>query len=189
MEDDRIYLVGFPLANFKSTDKVPMVDMIRSLVPEAHVRTHNIFRDYDYETLQEMHESQRETTNDDTEDDNLDTSPNEEVTWVPPPDVGESEDKVCSESPRTIDTALPTVNVPALGTAGEVSSVATVPAYEAFSPGWIQTEAVKLLSRIQKRAEGDSGHSQNKVLLAGYGFGGIVVKQVQVSKQCTKPID
>ncbi|PNP80395.1 hypothetical protein FNYG_05994 [Fusarium nygamai] len=180
-----IYLVGFPLPNFKSNDKVPMVDMIRNLVPEAHVRMHNIFRDYNYESLQEIHETLDENENDDADDDNLDDSPDEEVTRVPPSDMGESEERDDSNSPQTMSTALPAVNATSISKAGEVSSMATVPAYEAFSPGWIQTEAVNLLSRIQKRAESDSGHSQNKVLLAGYGFGGIVVKQAIITANTT----
>ncbi|KAG5774920.1 hypothetical protein H9Q73_011403 [Fusarium xylarioides] len=180
-----IYLVGFPLPNSKSTDKVPMVDMIRSLVPEARVRTHNIFRDYSYESLQDMDESQYENENDDAEEENLDDSPDEEITRLSPSNVGESEDKVGSNSPQTMSTALPSLNATATSMAGEVSSVAPASAYEAFSPGWIQTEAVNLLSRIQKRAESDSAHNQNKVLLVGYGFGGIVVKQAIITANTT----
>ncbi|KAG5760011.1 hypothetical protein H9Q72_011870 [Fusarium xylarioides] len=180
-----IYLVGFPLPNFKPNDKVPMVDMIRNLVPEAHVRMHNIFRDYNYESLQEIHETMYENENDDADDDDLDDSPDEEVTRVPPSDMGGSEERDDSNPPQTMSTAIPAVNATSISKAGEVSSMATVPTYEAFSPGWIQTEAVNLLSRIQKRAESDSGHSQNKVLLAGYGFGGIVVKQAIITANTT----
>ncbi|KAF9771632.1 hypothetical protein IL306_010720 [Fusarium sp. DS 682] len=123
----KIYLVGFPPANAKSTDKVPMVNMIRSLVPEACVRPHNIFRDYTFESFQEMHELQNENE-DDEDDESLDDSPGEDDNQVPLNDVGESEDKVGSGYPQTMSTAPPTINPPDISTAGEASSVTTVTA-------------------------------------------------------------
>lgn len=53
-----------------------------------------------------------------------------------------------------------------------------VPA-DTLSPTWTKTEALNLLGRIQQDALSDGPQSQGKVLLAGYGFGGIVVKQVR----------
>ena len=47
-----------------------------------------------------------------------------------------------------------------------------------FSPAWIEKEALALLEMIQKKAPTETTGNRNKVLLAGYGFGGIVAKKV-----------
>lgn len=48
-----------------------------------------------------------------------------------------------------------------------------------FSPTWIKHEAIDLLHRIQQDAPTDKmSGDRRKVLLAGYGFGRLVVKQV-----------
>ena len=55
-----------------------------------------------------------------------------------------------------------------------------VPAHP-FSPAWIEEEALALLGTIQKDALAEKITDRSKVLLAGYGFGGIVIKQVLVT--------
>ena len=50
-----------------------------------------------------------------------------------------------------------------------------------FSPAWIEEEALILLGTIQKNALAEKTADRSKVLLAGYGLGGIVVKQVLVA--------
>lgn len=47
-----------------------------------------------------------------------------------------------------------------------------------FSAAWIEEEALILLGTIQKNALAEKTADRSKVLLAGYGLGGIVVKQV-----------
>ena len=46
---------------------------------------------------------------------------------------------------------------------------------------WIEEEALALLITIQENAPIVNAAKRSKVLLAGYGFGGIVVKQVLVN--------
>ena len=43
---------------------------------------------------------------------------------------------------------------------------------------WIEEEALSLLKTIQKEVSTTMTASRSKVLLAGYGLGGLVVKQV-----------
>ena len=43
---------------------------------------------------------------------------------------------------------------------------------------WIEEEALSLLKAIQKEVSTEMTGSRSKVLLAGYGLGGLVVKQV-----------
>ena len=43
---------------------------------------------------------------------------------------------------------------------------------------WIEEEALSLLKAIQKKVSTEMTGSRSKVLLAGYGLGGLVVKQV-----------
>ena len=62
-------------------------------------------------------------------------------------------------------------------TIGDSSSVTSL-AVDQFSPEWIEEEALILLKAIHENAPtGETAH-RGKLLLAGYGFGGIVVKKV-----------
>lgn len=51
------------------------------------------------------------------------------------------------------------------------------------SPAWIEIKALELLNHIQKHAPPKERGDQCKVLLAGYGFGGMVVKQVRTTSE------
>ncbi|KAK7402650.1 hypothetical protein QQX98_011596 [Neonectria punicea] len=68
----------------------------------------------------------------------------------------------------------------AAATGGSPTSKTDVPAHGFFSPAWIQSEALDLLGRIGQGTPTDHGECRNKVLLAGYGFGGIIVKQAVI---------
>lgn len=50
-----------------------------------------------------------------------------------------------------------------------------------FSPAWIEEEALILLGKIQKNALAEKTADRSKVLLAGHGLGGIVVKKVMLT--------
>ena len=58
------------------------------------------------------------------------------------------------------------------------SSVGSVTLYEFFTPPWIENKALSLLDAIQKHSPTDKSGDRRRVLLAGYGFGGIIVKRV-----------
>lgn len=47
-----------------------------------------------------------------------------------------------------------------------------------FSHSWIEEEALSLLKTIKKEVSTKVTANRGKVLLAGYGLGGLVVKQV-----------
>ncbi|ENH71498.1 Ankyrin-1 [Fusarium oxysporum f. sp. cubense race 1] len=49
-----------------------------------------------------------------------------------------------------------------------------------FSPSWIQDQALYLLDRIQQRSPADDQNCKTRVLLSGFGFGGIIVKQAMI---------
>lgn len=49
------------------------------------------------------------------------------------------------------------------------------------SHSWIEEEALSLLKTIQKEVSTEMTANRSKVLLAGYGLGGLVVKQVLAS--------
>lgn len=49
--------------------------------------------------------------------------------------------------------------------------------HDDFPPNWIQSEALNLLNRIAQQCE--TGVQGKRIILAGHGFGGIVIKQVR----------
>jgi hypothetical protein len=53
--------------------------------------------------------------------------------------------------------------------------------HDIFSPAWVKNEALYLLERIQQHGLTSAWSDRSKALLAGYEFGGIVVKQVMPS--------
>ena len=64
-------------------------------------------------------------------------------------------------------------------TIGDSVSVTSLAVHQ-FSPNWIEEEALTLLRTIHENDPTWGTTRRSKLLLAGYGFGGIVVKQVLV---------
>jgi hypothetical protein len=165
--------------------------MINHLVPEARVFEHHIFRsdaalhpqDLDTEDEDEPIEEQEGRK---SEGEGMRSAAGEK-TEIPTPDKVDKREK-CGGSGIDIseaDNARP-VAVEAMegsvaeneDTIGDSVSVTSVTTHQ-FSPAWIEKEALALLGTIQQNTPTEKTADQSKVLLAGYGFGGIVVKQVQ----------
>jgi len=158
--------------------------MIQHLVPEASVVRHNIFRrDIDvhlrgFEGAEETEagiqpiEGSRMSTPEPKDPAKLDGS-------EPPSGIrseldGKHDDITGVEGPGDI-TLDEVDNQSAIG---DSASVTTVTIGDFFSSAWMGNEAYHLLERIQQESLSNKHGSTSKVLLAGYGFGGIVVKQV-----------
>lgn len=75
-----------------------------------------------------------------------------------------------------------TTSLSSTSTSGEdgtesAASIHNMTGHGYFSPGWIQSEALSLLNRMRQQC--GTGVQGKRIILAGHGFGGIVVKQVK----------
>jgi hypothetical protein len=67
------------------------------------------------------------------------------------------------------------------GAPSETASVISTATDDLFSPMWIKREAVDLLGRIQQHTTNENASTNgNRYIISGYGFGGLVVKQVNI---------
>lgn len=187
----RIYLVGFPDVVGSSTT-IPVVEMINSLVPEARVWQHSIFRDHeaseaqDEDAADEVEPEPNETNEIPTPVSDNKPDPNGETPEISPASETHKQETSISEVDHANDaSSIPRdeLEVPMEEQARKEpiessKSVTTVTAHDFFSSAWITREALDLLGRIQEHAPTENGSDRNTVVLAGYGFGGIVVKQV-----------
>lgn len=62
------------------------------------------------------------------------------------------------------------------------ASVTIMAGHDYFSADWIQREALSLLNRIRQQC--DTSVQGKRIVLAGYGSGGIVIKQVRRVSSC-----
>jgi len=167
--------------------------MINHLVPEARVFEHHIFRgdaalhpqDLDTEDEDKPIEEQEGQK---SEGEGMRSAAGEK-TEIPTPDKVDKREKCggsgidISEANNARPVAVEAMEVSVAeneGTIGDSVSVTSVTTHQ-FSPAWIEKEALALLGTIQQNTPKEKTANQSKVLLAGYGFGGIVVKQVQVT--------
>ncbi|KAL7935471.1 ankyrin repeat-containing domain protein [Trichoderma chlorosporum] len=137
-----IYLVGFQdVADH--TKKSPMLDKIISLVPEAQILHHNIYRKGPISNVQK-------------------------------------ENAVPNETPAScacqMEASLGNEN--AMISKSKMEDMMEL--YDLISPSWIEKEALNLLTSIRHVSIHKGAESCYPVLLAGYGFGGVIVKHAMV---------
>ncbi|KAK1505510.1 ankyrin-1 [Colletotrichum abscissum] len=187
----RIYFVGFP-SEIADSETMSVVEMIPNLVPEARVYQHNIFR---HDVVSELQDLSSED-----EDDRESLAVDEQQAPDGPEERERDRDGIPASlvGPRLISPKLISdIRNPDTGnsvkearmasiekeydehiaTTDDAASVESQVAHPFYSPAWIESEALELLIRIQKHAPQEAIKDRNRVLLAGYGFGGIVVKQ------------
>ncbi|KAH6984430.1 hypothetical protein BKA56DRAFT_581017 [Ilyonectria sp. MPI-CAGE-AT-0026] len=180
----RVYLVGFPTV-VPDSETVPVVEMIRHLLPEASVVCHDIFRcDVDI-PLQCLDEDDADEPSVHSNNDQTLSAP--KLDGQPGLDNLEAEqlsantvlnhEKTLGMTDDDLTRVIGTDVMVFLDDLATVSSVAI----GGFFTGWIDSEAYSLLERIQKETPDQNTGHPSKVLLAGYGFGGIVVKQAVVN--------
>lgn len=148
----------------------PVSEMISHLVPEAQILSHFIFGGR-MTCLQDM----------DTDD---------EQDPVPGQQAGGAVSARNSPRPReTTPTSVSDEDNNHMGAASfqvtegdleDAESVASM-AYDPFWSPSIEKEALTLLNQIRDITK-DGDVQRRRILLAGYGFGGIVVKQVRMSR-------
>jgi hypothetical protein len=188
-------LVGFPVA-FADPGTIPVADTIHHLVPEASVVRHNIFRrDIDVPLQHQDEGDENEVDVQPDEEIKLPTSnPDDrpgrdgpEAEQIPadmPPKPGRKPDDSGGDD-FVGDVSLDEINHD--DDVGDSASVTTVAIGDFFSSAWIGKEAYHLLERIQRETLRNESGNATKILLAGHGLGGIVVKQVHTSPQLGAP--
>lgn len=155
--------------------------MIKHLVPEAYVSEHPIFREDEDGPVEEQ--GSREF-----EDGSMRSAAGEKTGMsiedvVGKGDKSDNSEAEISEAKKAIPVAFETMAplvVEIEDMIEDSASVTSVATYQ-FSPAWIEKEALALLETIRQTDPTEKIASRNKVLLAGYGFGGIVIKQVTVT--------
>lgn len=175
-----MYLVGFP-ENHDDPTTLPLPEMIRSVVPEAQIYNHNIFRLQEDSNIPTVN---RRTAKDGTYSYGAHDKANIHDTrksYNPRP-LEEGIEYAGLLHIRLSTTRDSTVGDQRVfhGNTTTLSEPATCTINHRFFPAnWIETQATCLLHRVQKHAtRGNSEHINHPIMLAGYGLGGIVVKQV-----------
>lgn len=158
-----------------------VVDMIKHLLPKALVYKYPILREDKDETVEEQ--GSRES-----EDEGMRSAAGEKPEISIGSIVGkggksDGSEVDVNEAENVIPVAVETMvslmakNEDMTEDSASVTSMAT----HQLSPAWIEKEALDLLGTIQQKGSIEKTAGRSKVLLAGYGFGGIVVKQVAVT--------
>ena len=190
-----IYLVGFPASAGYSnieTKIALMTDMIQHLVPEARIFAPLSFGGYAALNLpdiltedddrpvedQEGQKPHHEGRGSAIDDQNTNPTPGEGNEREEP----DGSDVDISEVDSTRHVAVKEIEPPSMEDKDTIvdSVFVTSSAVHQSSPNWIEEEAMTLLGTIQKNAPKERTVHRSKLLLAGYGFGGMVVKQVPV---------
>ncbi len=190
-----IYLVGFPASGGYSDveTKIALVtDMIQHLVPEARIFAPHSFGGYAALNLPDSLTEDDDGPVEDQEDQNphregRGSAIDDQSTKSTPGEVNEREepdgsDFDISEVDSVRHVAVKEIEPPLTedkDTIGDSVFVTSLAVHQS-SPNWIEEEALTLLRTIQKNAPTERTVHQSKLLLAGYGFGGMVVKQVLV---------
>lgn len=159
--------------------------MIRHLLPEASVVCYDIFRcDVDMPLQCQDEDDGNELSVHSNNDQTLSTP---KLDGQPGPDNLEAEQLSASTALKhektfgdmTDDDLTRVIGTDVMVFMEDLATVSSVAIGGFFTPGWIDSEAYSLLERIQKETLDQNTGQPSKVLLAGYGFGGIVVKQVR----------
>ncbi|WQF82582.1 Putative B30.2/SPRY domain, P-loop containing nucleoside triphosphate hydrolase [Colletotrichum destructivum] len=183
----RIYLVGFPDQPETDSKTRPLIETIPSLVPEALVRKHNIYRydaagrprtqaDEDGGNIEPGAYDKRRSNTDLRGDggDNTDTASHPEAGDTYRHAGGGSHELGAGESARQAN------DHEVIDDDDDDDAKSTTSLYDlSYSRSWIEKEALDLLDRIHRHAP-KAGEGGNKIVLAGYGLGGIVIKQAIV---------
>ena len=161
--------------------------MIKHLVPEARVIAHQIFHDDAalYPPDLDAENEDRpigEQEGRESEGENIQAAATGAIAHRPDPDEANKRAKFDGLDVDARSVAVKAIDASALENedTSEDPVLVTSVATHLFSPAWIEEEALALLEMIQKNAPTEKTANRNKVLLAGYGFGGIVVKKVLV---------
>lgn len=180
----RIYLIGCRVTVVNAGDKIPVADMIKKLIPEAHILEQHIGFNFPGGDLDSLHD----------EDENIlagqPTEANLELINAPSASV-KREDASSTERneldrPTTshlghidsIDAKVTQEGIEYACDDSDDSESKISMVSSQFSQTWIEQEALALLDSIQKQTSSETTASRIKVVLAGYAFGGFVVKQV-----------
>ena len=183
-------MVGFPVAP-KDSVNISLVDAVRSLVPEARVFQHDIFRNhvlaYDQNTdLESEIDASSLTSSDHPCQMGFEQSDSNDVPGATPAlDTSQHDSSRCvlESTHGNMVPTVPTFKGPpkrsvAYSASGMSSSLLGASGHAVFSPAWIRDEALDLLGRIHQDAPQKHEHDLGRVVLAGYGPAGIIVKQV-----------
>lgn len=184
-------MVGFPETT-ETDDSNSISAVIQDLVPEARVRRQSIFS-----SIEAPNDSESQQDLDD--DIKADNTTFESLRGREADDQPRSRNQTGNNEPHEIDNfgvkqSVATLETPEYAENGieiieykdsvavqdvieSAGSVISTTEHDFFLSSWMQVEALKLLSQIKKHVA-DSKDDMGKVLLAGYGFGGFVVKQV-----------
>ncbi|KAL6414272.1 Ankyrin-1 [Ilyonectria robusta] len=182
----RVYLVGFPTA-VPDPGTVPVVEMIRHILPEASVVCHDIFRcDVDIPLKRRDEDDADElsvhSNNDQTlSTPKLDGQPGPGDVEAEQPSANTALDHEKTLGDMADDDLTRVIGTDVMVYLDDLATVSSVAIGGFFTPGWIDSEAYSVLERIQKETPDQNTGHPSKVLLAGYGFGGMVVKQAIVN--------
>ena len=191
-----IYLVGFPAsAGYSDIEtKIALVtDMIQHLVPEARIFAPDSSGGYAALNLQDLFTEDDDGPVEDQEGQKLhregrgsaidDQKTNPTLGEVNEREEPDGSDVDISEVDSVRHVAIKEIEPPLredkdmIGDSEFVTSLAV----HQSSHNWIEEEALTLLGTIQKNTPTERTAHRSKLLLAGYGFGGMVVKQVLVT--------
>lgn len=164
----RIYLVGFPGAR-ADCKTASLAGMIRYAVPEVSVLDHNVYRHVvnvasgcsrGNETKAEVQDWRQESLTLQLNDQGCVRDGAEERSSLECKRLNDIFNKNSVSFPRDSEFS------------------AGIADNHFFSSAWVNSEAFRLLKRVQQEAPTQTTSHPSKVLLAGYGFGGIIIKKV-----------
>ncbi|KAI6091770.1 hypothetical protein F4821DRAFT_280140 [Hypoxylon rubiginosum] len=173
----RIYLVGFPGAR-ADCKTASLAGMIRYAVPEVSVLDHNVYRHVvnvasgcsrGNETKAEVQDWRQESLTLQLNDQGCVRDGAEERSSLECKRLNDIFNKNSVSFPRDSEFS------------------AGIADNHFFSSAWVNSEAFRLLKRVQQEAPTQTTSHPSKVLLAGYGFGGIIIKKAIVMAN-TSPV-
>ena len=186
-----VYLVSFPTIAVpnEKTSIVSIVDLISHLTPEARVFQHRIFSNdstQNHSTLFSNHDAAKRTEHSSPPPTQRDSPP---LTYEPiglpgtrAVQEGENEVGLNAKDTRAASSmGVEAIKESKAGSRGMVGKSINSIGSGLFSQFWLEREALALLQAIQKNAVLQDSMDEGRLLLAGFGFGGIVVKKVKVS--------
>lgn len=140
------------------------MEAVKSLVPEAQVYEHRILH-----SIQGNQLHADDLRHPDAQEDHSSQAPEDGA-------AGENEEPLRLGGQQPTSQGRPA--------AGSVTSVGNL---DFSSQTWIEMEALDLLGRLQKHTAHDTAFGSN-LLLAGYGLGGIIIKQVSFTSALQRPL-
>jgi hypothetical protein len=174
----RIYMVAFPEHSLTGTS---IFEKVKSVVPEARVIRHNIFnRSVDFNGPRSQEPALNESDDADRADlpqvDEASTDEGVEMDFAEPPVL---EDSVATDLESPLLEATDRKS-------WDTASTTSIKKHDYSSRTWIENEALDLLDRVQKHNETENRGTESQMLLAGYGYGGVVIKQVCLGQSCVQ---